>query len=402
MGNRHTVIVAGILGEHPYGGIVWQILHYMEGLRRLGFDVYYFEDTGCWTIDPEYSLAYIDRTLRHFGFGDRWMYRSTPLNASFGLAETAFSEVIEKATALFNVTGSTLLKDEFLSVPIRAHIETDPVEFQVKYYQHATEGIPKDDLRFFEYLGNIEKHTHFFTFGENFGAPDCDVPLLDIAYIPTRQPVVTDWWRGHEPTGKPDRPLRFTTIANWDQLGEKDIQWKGMVQNWSKSAEFLRYVDIPRRASQTFELALANLTGEHIKISPEDAQALRSAGWHLTEAIDVSQDADGYRSYIQGSDAEFTVAKSQYHRLRSGWFSDRTACYLAAGRPAVTQDTGFGNILPSGEGLFGFATLDDVVAQVDAIAADYVRHSKAAQNIAREWFEAEKVVGDMAKALGLA
>ncbi|MHA3980114.1 hypothetical protein ACW9UR_20785 [Halovulum sp. GXIMD14794] len=399
MTRSETVIVAGIMGWYPYGGIAWQYLHYMEGLRRLGFDVVYFEDTGYWA--PDNAVSFITDIMRRYGFDGKWFYRSVSAEEPYGMDDDTFARVLSQAAAVFNVTASTVLKDEFKKVPLRAHIETDPVEFQLKYNLYKLGKASAEDERFTEYLENIDNHTHHFTFGENFGASDCPVPIEDYSYIPTRQPVVTDWWAGRDRASAAVQPKRYTTIANWDQEGEKDVEWDGRPQRWSKSAEFRRFIDLPKRASGRFELALANLSGKNAKITAEEIGALTEAGWHLEDAVRISDDADTYRDYITGSSCEFTVAKSQYHILRSGWFSDRSACYLAAGAPVITQDTGFGNILPTGLGLYPFTTMEDAVAATEAIEADYAANSDAALQIGREYFEAEKVVGAMTSAMGL-
>jgi hypothetical protein len=230
----------------------------------------------------------------------------------------------------------------------------------------------------------LSAHTHWFSYAENLGAADCGVPLQRFRYVPTRQPVVLEWWA---PTGLPRAGLRFTTVASWRQTG-RDIEWKGQVYGWSKHVEFLKFLELPQRAQQIFELALAGA-------DPDAIDQLERHGWRIRDALAVSRGTAPYRAYIRSSRGEFTVGKDQNLRLRSGWFSDRSACYLAAGRPVVAQDTGFGCALPVGRGLFAFATMDDVLAALDAIAADYARHAAAARGVAEEYFRAEHVVSDL-------
>ena len=182
-------------------------------------------------------------------------------------------------------------------------------------------------------------------------------------------------------------------MASWEQSG-KDIAWRGETYLWSKHHEFLKLIDLPRQTPQPLELALA--------CSDEGAlRLLRSSGWRVTDGIVLSRDIHPYRDYILGSHGEFTVAKDQNIRLRSGWFSDRSACYLAASKPVITQDTGFDNILPTGRGLFSFATADNVVAAIEAIESDYEGHCRAAREIAEEWFGAEPVVKSLIERSGL-
>ncbi len=390
---RGRIVVLGIVGRSPFAGVGWQALHYLEGFRRLGYEVWYVEDTGEWpydagqetvTADERYTVDYIGRLMAWGGLPDRWAFRSAAKDRFFGPAADRVRAVFRDADALVNLTGATILRDEHLRVPVRIYLETDPVLPQIE----AAEG-----RRFT--LDLLGAHTHHFTFGENLGAPDCGVPSGPFAYRPTRQPVVIDWWR-HSSGAAPDPPLPgapLTTVASWKQSG-KDIEWRGELYLWSKHHEFLRFVDLPRRTPERLELALACR-------DPEVLALLRRHGWRVRDAIALTRDLLPYRDYVQRSRGEFTVAKDQYVRLRSGWFSDRSACYLAAGRPVITQETGFSNVLPTGKGLFAFTTLDDVLAALDSLAADYRGHCRAAAQVAAEHFAAEAVVGRLCEQSGL-
>jgi hypothetical protein len=387
------IVVLGMMGRTPFAGVAWQVLHYLEGLRRLGCEVDYVEDTGEWPYDPErntitddprYTLAYIRRLLEWTGLSDRWAYVG-PGGEPHGPAAQHLPGLYAQADALVNLTGATVLHDEHLAVPLRLYVETDPVLPQIE----IALGRP-----FTREL--LAAHTHHFSYGENLGAPDCPVPVegLGFEYLPTRQPVVLDWW---EPPadGAPGEQLRFTTVASWRQTG-KDIEWNGETYYWSKDREFLKLLDLPGRVASGLELALA--------VSDDDKEVpsrLRAHGWGVTDGLGMSREIGPYRDYVCASPAEFTVAKDQNVRLRSGWFSDRTACYLAAGRPAVTQDTAFGNALPVGEGLLAFTTIDEAVAGIEAIESDYSRHARAAAEIAREHFDAKRVLSRMLAAAGL-
>jgi hypothetical protein len=410
LGARPRLIVLGILGEIPLAGVVWQVLHYIEGFRRLGFDVYYVEDTGNWPYDPDqnsvtgdcvYAVNFIGQSMSAYGWSDRWAYRLGGQDGRiFGLSESQLTQLFEQADILVNVTGSTVLRPEHLQVPIRVYLETDPVLPQIE--------IAKGNQF---YIDLLNAHTHHFTYGENLGAPDCDVPVGNITYHPTRQPIVLDWWTSsslsNEVSSRSDRC--FTTIANWRQSG-KDLEWNGETYTWSKHHQFLKFLDLPGRTSQPLELALAVQErwedGEKTWVPQHenDVEAIRllaTNGWRITNGLRLSTNIFSYRDYIVGSRGEFTVAKDQYARLRSGWFSDRSACYLAAGHPVVTQDTGFGNFIPSGEGLFAFETLDDIVAGFEAINSDYERHSRAAQAIAEQYLRAETVLARLLNDVGL-
>jgi hypothetical protein len=397
----------GILGRTPLAGVSWQVLHFLEGFRRLGSDVYYIEDTGGWAYNPlqkicdqetegfhgsncQYAVDYVAKLMALFGLQDRWCYRSRVDGRFFGLSEREVSRVFESADALVNLTGSTQLFEEHSRVPVRIYLETDPVTRQIEVIQGVRKAI---DL--------LEAHTHYFTYGENFGAPDCGVPVTRYKYLPTRQPIVLDWWTADAnlPYGenhRHDSANCFTTIAKWRQPG-KDIEWNGESYSWSKHVEFLKFIDLPRRTEQEFELALAWEDDKDEQAIPQ----LTAHGWRVVDAISLSLDIAPYREYILGSRGEFTVAKDQNIRLRSGWFSDRSACYLAAGKPVITQDTAFGNILPIGRGLFAFQTMEDILAAIDTIQVDYAGHCRAAREIAEEYFAAENVLGSLLRRVGL-
>lgn len=375
------------MGRTPVAGVAWQVLHYLEGFKRLGYDVYYIEDTGVWPYDAEkntvtddcsYPVKYIGRLMDWCGLSQNWAYRSGVDGSLFGPCEGRVGALFERADVLINVTGATILQEAHLRVPVRIYLETDPVLPQIEVAQGRQFTV---DV--------LNAHTHYFTFGENIGGKDCEVPVGRFKYCPTRQPIVFDWWdRSAEAQVGQNTQLisdgRFTTISNWKQSG-KDIEWNGETYRWSKHLQFLRFGDLPSKTLQPLQLALACDDKEVIS-------SLESRGWQIFDAIQLSKDVFPYRDYIKRSRGEFTVAKDQYVRPRSGWFSDRSACFLAAGRPVITQDTGFGDVIPSGEGLFAFSTMDDIVTGIDAINSDYDRHSSAAMELANEFFQAEKVL----------
>lgn len=396
MDKRLTIVVLGIMGRTPLAGVAWQTLHYLEGFRRLGYNVYYVEDTGHWPYDAEqntvtsdcrYTINYIGRLMAYCGLPDRWAYRSGVDGDTFGLSESQVSRLFERTDVLINLSGATILRDEHLRVPIRIFLETDPVRLQIE----VAKGLqPTMDW--------LDTHTHHFTYGENLGTPHCAVPFQRYHYHPTRQPIVLDWWGSispQYPNGHRKSPTAsfFTTISTWRQSGY-DIDWRGETYTWSKHLEFLKFLDLPCHTEQPLELALACGDAEVI-------QLLTLHGWRVVDAIALSKDILPYRDYILGSRGEFTVAKDQYVRLRSGWFSDRSACYLAAGRPVITQDSGFGQVLPTGEGLFAFRSMEEILAAFEAINVEYVRHSRAARAIAEQYFKAEKVLSKMSDDAGL-
>jgi len=383
------IVVLGIMGRTPLAGVVWQAMHYLEGFRRLGHEVVYVEDTGAWPYDPgqntltedvRYAVQTIEAAMTLLGLPDRWAYRAAPPGSRlFGLGEAELAQVCRDADVLVNVTGAACLREEYLRVPVRIYLETDPVLSQIQ----AAQG--RESM-----VAMLAAHTHHFTFGENIGTAECALPVDHVKFQHTRQPVVLDWWATDGEVGPQGR---FTTISSWRQT-EKDVEWNGVNYRWSKHRQFLEFIDLPRRAPTPVELALAC----H---EPEAVTLLRSHGWRVLDGLALSRDLHRYRDYIQSAAGEFTVAKEQYVQWRTGWFSDRSACYLAAGRPVITQDTGFDQILPTGLGLFAFTTMDDVLGAMDALARDYPGHARAARTIAGEYFQAERVLDDLLAGAGV-
>jgi hypothetical protein len=340
MADSRRIVVLGALAEMPFAGVAWQVLHYLEGFRRLGHDVSYVEDTGKWPYDPYRQTVTDDAAgavhrlgplLRRFGFDGRWAFRNAAEGGLHGMSRRDLATTFRTADVLVNLSGVTVLTDAHLDVPIRIYLETDPVTPQIEIAQGRKFTI---DM--------LAAHTHHFTFGERIGTPGCAVPAERFTYLPTRQPVVLDWWAVQDEAALGAASLRCTTIASWAQ-SFKDVEWDGETYTWSKSMEFEKLLSVPARVGATLELALAINDVAAVR-------RLRRAGFVVRSAQALSDDPDAYRAYIQGSGAEFTAAKDQHVRLRSGWFSDRTATYLAAGRPAIVQDTGFDAVLPHARG----------------------------------------------------
>ncbi len=385
MPDRRRIVLAGALGAMPFAGVAWQVLHHLEGLRRLGHRVFYLEDTGRWPYDPgaeslcadaRPAVGYLARLMREHDFGDAWAYRDAANGGRLhGVSERRLTDELAGADILLNLSGATLLRDEHVRVPIRVYLETDPVLPQIEVASGRSFTI---DL--------LAAHTHHYTYGTNFGAPDCGVPIERFTYRPTLPPVILDWWESSRPhTGGRGNGV-FTTVANWQQR-DKDVTFEGRCLRWSKDTEFLRILGLPGTTSVPLELALA-YDADDPAIS-----RMRSAGWRVRSAGPLSKDPETYREYIRGSAGELSVAKEQNVALRSGWFSDRTATYLASGRPAVIQDTGFGRALPTGQGLFAFSSQVQASAALELIDADYEQQCQAALEIAREHLRAEHVLG---------
>lgn len=384
---KGKIIVTGMLFWYPLAGMTYQFLHYLEGLRRLGYDPYYVEESDWYIYDPKMNDLSTDASgnigavlpvLQAHGFGDRWAFRGNYPNGEwYGMSEAKVEALCREADALLNVTGQEL-RGEHMLCKQRIYVETDPFALQVK--------VAKGDI---DSASVLDAHHTLFSFGENLGAPDCHVPVGKYKWLPTRQPVVIDFW----PVLPPNAKSAFNTITTWRNRG-KDIEFEGDIWYWTKDREFLKFIEIPQKRPQIgFELATA--------VDDEIKSLLKRHGWLLTDALSISAQVPHYRQYIQNSRGEFTVARDQYTRPNTGWFSDRSACYLAAGRPVITQETGFSKFLPTGKGLFAFTTTDDILTAVDLIESDYLGNSQAAREIAAEYFGAEKVIGSLMERAGL-
>jgi GT2 family glycosyltransferase len=389
-GGRPKVVVLGMMTKMPVAGVVWQNLHYLLGLERLGCEAYYVETharTPSMLMsnedDDSSALAaeFIAAVMRRFGLADRWAFHALHDDGRcFGMSEHQLSRLYGSAELLINLHGGTQPLPELSANGRLIYVETDPVQLQLELHHGVQETV---DF--------LEPHSAFFTFAENWGQPDCGLPPQErFQFIPTRQPVVLDLW----PDRSPQPADVFTTIGNWRQAW-RDVTFAGERYTWSKHHEFLKYLELPERSGQAFELALSSCP-------PGERQMLSERGWRLRDGLEVSRGIDSYRDYIAASRGEFTVAKDQNVRLRTGWFSDRSATYLASGRPVLTQDTGFGAALPSGEGLLAFDSLEAAVEGVAEIDGDYSRHARAARQIAREHFSHEVVLGAMLEQLGVA
>jgi hypothetical protein len=362
------IIVAGIIGRYPFGGVTWCALMYLLGLRNLGHDVYYLEDTGECIYDPaqntlsldsSYGLNYLHCALSQFDLGDRWTFIDYR-GEYFGKTRNEMAQICAGTDLFINLSGGCWFwRDEYTKIPRKLFIDSDP-GFTHMALANA-EPWYMDFFRGFDVL---------FTFGRNLGAPDCSIPETPFEWRRTWQPIVTDQWRSDGVTPRDC----FTTVMTWKNQSFTDI-------DGNKDRQFVHFLDLPARTRQPLELAV---TGPK--------ELLREHGWGVVDGMAVSSDLNKYRDYIQRSKAEFSVAKHVYVTTRSGWFSDRTECYLAAGRPALVQDTGFSRYLPVGEGLLSFSSLDEAVEGIDRINADYGLHSGRARDLALEHFDARVVL----------
>jgi len=380
------ILVTGLIGTYGFGGVTWDYIQYLLGFRALGHDVWYLEDTATWPYDPvkgepsadcSHAVTYLARVMDAFGFGDRWIYRNEADDTYHGAAggSDAAAGIIRSADVLVNVSGACWLNDVTASVPLKLFLDGDPMFTHIG----LAEGARK------EYVDRVRAHERHFTFGLNVGRPDCRVPTAGLEWRPTIQPIALDWWeRDLLPAGGDHvADGAWTTVMNWASYDPKEHAGETYGQ---KDIEFLRFMDLPTRTHVRFVLAM----GEGVGMSRPTGR-LTAAGWKIVEPDIAIPDYLTYHDFLRRSRAEWSIAKNGYVRSRSGWFSCRSACYLAAGRPVVVQDTGWSDHLPSGEGVLAFSTPDEAVEAIGRVEADYSRHSDAARAFARIHLDAPKV-----------
>ncbi|HWP58455.1 MAG TPA: hypothetical protein VNL14_11245 [Candidatus Acidoferrales bacterium] len=386
------VIVTGFIGhQRLLGGVAWDYLNVVLGLKRLGHDVYYIEDSGCWPYNhdggpsgrdwtdwnPRPTVEHLSRVMSAFDLQDRWAYRFPPKSEWFGMSDARRKEIVRSADALINVAGTLEKPWDYRSVGKLIYIDTDPVFCQIGAVAGADSAIMSKRL---------DAHDVFFTVGECLNAND-EIPKAGRKWNTTKHPVLLDQWRNDSPPGS-----AFTTVMNWSSYDPIAYQSRRYGQ---KDVEFVKFIDLPRKLFPTrLEIALYKprlKTPRSFSVSaPVDD--LERAGWKVVDAAEVCPDFESYRRYIRQSKGEWSVAKNGYVAGRSGWFSGRSACYLAAGRPVVVQDTGFSALLPVGEGVVAFTTLEEAQAGIRCVEADYARHANAAREIARAYFDSDKVL----------
>lgn len=382
-------VVTGMMATYPVGGVAWDYGQYALGLERLGFEVYYLEDTGLDSYHPVkreygpdygYGIASLQQSLDGLSsrLGERWHVR-TPDGSTHGLAPEDFRDVIAEAEVLLNVSGSALVRDDYLRCRNKVFIDTDPGLTQLRNF-------PRWDARpGWQGTHGYRSHDHFFTYAELIGSAHCELPTLGLRWQPTRPPVVLDLWQP-KPPGE-----RWSTVMTWRNFPEP-IEYQGR-RYGGKELEFEMVETLPQRSAAVLEMAVGG--------SAPPVERWRALGWSVIDSHDVSATMDAYREYIERSRGEFSVAKNIYVATRCGWFSCRTACYLAAGRPAVIQDTGYSRLLACGEGVVAFRDLEGAAAGIERIEADYAGHCRAARSFAEAHLASERVLGELLERIGI-
>jgi hypothetical protein len=383
-----VVLVSGALANKLHnGGAAWTRLSWALGFKALGFEVAFVEQirADCCVdasgrpcpFGESANREYFREVTEQFGLSDLATLTCDD-GETYGIAPSELDELVRSAIALVNITGHWT-HPRMRAIPRRIYIDLDPGYTQ---FWHA--------------MGNpgprLEGHDVYYTVGENIGRPDCSIPTGGIPWRPIRQPVVLEHWPAC--ACAPGDPRPFTTIASW-RGPYGPAQYAGTTYGL-KAHEFRKFIDLPRRVDQGFEIAL--------DIDPADERdlmALRNHGWHVIDPGVVASGPVGFRQYVQASGAEFSVAQEVYVGTQSGWFSDRTVRYLASGRPVLVQDTGFSRNYPTGEGLVAFRTMEEAVAGAEGIVRDYAKHGRAARAIAEAYFDSDRVLGRLLEETGL-
>ncbi len=372
-----------VAADPGQGGATWAVLQYVLGFRQLGHEVYLVEPIASKSVRPRgaaladsENAAYFSAVMTEFGLEKCSALLLSGTRHTFGLPYEALQAVATKTGVLLNISG--MLADENLtaSIPIRVYLDLDPA------FNQLWSAVQSLDMRF-------GGHTHFVTIGQYIGEPACSIPSCGCRWLKTVQPVVLEHW----PVADDIVHNALTTIGNWRGYGSIEHQGRHYGQ---KAHSLRKFIELPKLTDERFSLALSIHPDE-----TRDLAVLARNGWDLLDPAQVAQSPASYRNFIQGSKAEFGIAKSGYVASGCGWFSDRSVCYLASGRPVIAQETGFSGYLPTGGGLFAFQTTEQVLEAIGRLKTDYAAHARQARAIAEEFFDSRKVLNHVLDELGI-
>jgi hypothetical protein len=371
-------VVVGFAGKWPLAGLMLYNLHYLAGLLELGYEVHYVERqndvfdyydprTDELTADVSTGFASLGAVLPKVGIGpDRFSLIDLE-GECHGAGWEALNAALDRARFVLTLADLTWF-EELERCPRRAFVDGDPVFTQAAMLAGDPGGRA------------LENYDVLFTYGTRIGKGGCGVPDAGRQWIPTRPVVATRLW---DAAPEPADRAPITTVMNWS--ASADVRLNGHVYG-HKGRELDRLIDLPARTGRRFVLAAGG---------PVPRERLRAEGWDLANPLEVTGTLDAYRAFIVDSYADIGIAKHAYVESASGWFSDRSTCYLGSGRPVLHQETGFSDWLPTGEGVFAFSTAEEVVEALELIDSDYERHAQAARAVAEEHFEARFVIARM-------
>jgi len=368
------LIVTGYMIRHPLAGNICAFFHYLLGFHRLGHEVVYVEESGwpdscydpgtqTYSDDPSAGLAALRKIAARFELPSPFCYVNRESGEASGLSRKMLRAHLASADLLIDIGGTCSL-DEFSLVPRRALIDMDPMFTQVGRFAGR-------------HLHDYQAH---FTYGTNIGQADCRIPTADVSWIPTLPPIVAQAWSDRSAVAP--TPGRITTVCNWGAYGGVEY---GGERYGQKDEEFTKIIGLAASSPQPLEIAIAGASDSSIS-------QLTEAGWLLRSAEEVTTDFDAYSAYVGNSVAEFSVAKNAYVKSRSGWFSDRSVCYLASGRPVVLQDTGAAKALPRSPALLFFSSFAEALEQLRQLGSDYSSRCRAARELAETVFSHDSVL----------
>ena len=375
--SRLRIIVCGYVVRCPLGGSTWAFLQYAKGLSDLGHEVYYIEESGhdvycCYNPathvsdrDPSYGLSFVGAALEKLGLSNKWGYYDHHTDRWLGPCADQILGICSSADMLINVSGVDSLRPWLLEIPTRVLIDMDPAFTQV---QNLSDSGKMEDTALY---------TSHFSYGENIERGISNVPEDGFEWKATRPPIVLPAW----PVSRGHRDSKFTTVMMWQSYGT--CEYDG-IHYGVKADSFPHYLELPSRVTEHMEMAVGGPNTPNDRLLAHD--------WKVTDPMVVTRDLSRYQDYIQRSKAEFSVAKHAYVISNSGWLSDRSAAYLASGRPVVLQDTGFSTFLDTGAGLVSFNDIEQAIAAIDEVSSQYQSHCDAARDIAEQYFDASKVL----------
>ncbi len=388
------IIVSGLVGLYPVGGVAWDYMQYIVGLSRLGHDVYYHEDTWSWpyhplrrtyTSDGTYSAKFINDFFTRYAaeLSGKWHYHHLH-DKSFGMDRIAFDNVAKNADLFLNISGASIIPESLSPRCLKVFLDTDPGYNQIIFSE-----CPAWSENVERWCDSVSSHDKFFTYAENIHNNDCTIPKLGFEWNTTRMPVVVDLWK-FSTNSKSSFYFPWTTVMSWNVFKGK-LSYMGK-EYYSKDVEFKKFITIPQLSPEKFKIGIGGKA---------PIEELKRNGWTVIDGAELTSTPENYQNFIFSSKGEISIAKNVYVAMKTGWFSCRSVCYMAAGKPVVLQDTGFSKYIPAGEGVLVFNNLDEAIDAINNVNVDYKKHCKAALDAAKEYFDYTIVLKDMLDKIGI-